>query len=161
MKHVRGKQRVCQEGVCKCSLMALRMVSGLHVRRGGWSEGCGMRWMLTFSTQEPPQKIRTAGNGWLCCTDTRTICNADPTWSLSFPTKEHQNAPWLKICHWKVWVAQILCVLLPCLSGRFWFFYNIKLSDSSVMAKSWAVFYCSGTYKKLLWRCCGIKGGED
>lgn len=36
---------------------------------------------------------------------------------------EHQKAPWLKMCHPKVWISLILCVLLPSQSRRSWFFF--------------------------------------
>ena len=34
----------------------LRIVSELHVLRVGWSERWGIRWLVTCSTQSPPQK---------------------------------------------------------------------------------------------------------
>ena len=38
------------------SEIPLRMVSELHVRRVGCSERWGIRWLVTSSTQSPPQK---------------------------------------------------------------------------------------------------------
>ena len=67
------------------------------------------------------RNIRTTRNGWSRYSDIRTICNGIPMWSLSFLTKEHQNASLLKICHREVWVPLILFVLLLCLSRRSWY----------------------------------------
>ena len=33
---------------------------------------------------------------------------------------------------------------------------STKVSEKSDMAKSWAIFCCSGTYKKVKLKCCGI-----
>ena len=33
---------------------------------------------------------------------------------------------------------------------------STKVSEKSDMTKSWATFCCSGTYKKIKLKCCGI-----
>ncbi|MED9955035.1 MAG: hypothetical protein UE775_00005, partial [Segatella copri] len=35
----------------------------------------------------------------------------------------------------------------PCYDFRLFSFCNTKISENSDMAKSWATFWCSGTYK--------------
>ena len=91
------------------------------------------------------------------CTDSRTMCTEVPGLCRLPDQQNGKNAPSLEIFLQKEWFSQILCLPLPC---HWWFLLVLKcctkVSEKSDMAKSWATFCCSGTYKKVKLKCCGI-----
>ena len=108
-----------------------------------WGELSHLRHM---SRHKDRRTSKSAGSRY---TDSHTICISSPRWSLWFEPKEHQNAPWLEKFLPKEWVSWILFVHLSCHSEiLLYFFCSTKVGEKSDMAKSWATFCWSGTYKK-------------
>ena len=94
------------------------------------------------------RKRRRKSNGWFRGIDNHTACISYQGSSLLQMRVWSQIAPLLKIFLQKEWVSQILLLPLHCLSGLIRILIcNTEIGEKSDMAKSWATFCCSGTYK--------------
>ena len=114
--------------------------------------------LLTIKTMR--MKLPRSTRPLTFCTEVQELCRLpDP--------QNGKNAPSREIFLRKEWFSQILCLSLPC---HWWFLLvlicSTKVSEKSDMAKSWTArlcrlpqartFCCSGAYKKVKLKCCGI-----
>ena len=152
------------------SLMALRMLSELHVRSIGWYGRWRIRCDVTSSTHEPPQKFTLISEG------TNSLYWYDNT--AASLTKYLVDNRWkhgVKLLHnWKnvsqrceffgfyLYLCHVLLRFMLVLNC------NTKISEKSDMAKSWALgfaachkqelFVAQELINKVKSKCCGIKG---